>query len=219
MVHRTPFLVHGEGGSSCNQRCLSIIPAAITSRQLVGLNFVGRCPMMVCSHPPQQRTEPALKRLTAAFVNLLVIAAVCVLPGCGDSPPAAKPLPESKPVTGKVTLGGEPLADARIFFAPKGTTEGQGASGSTDSQGVYVLTTTDSSGRPASGCIPGEYKVTVSKIVRGDGTVVPPDSQEPPMMSGGMESIPLEYSDFTSTKLTANVGPEGGTIDLTLEKK
>src|SRR5262245_38254316 len=47
--------------------------------------------------------------------------------------------PKTEPVTGTVTLDGKPLAGAQVVFQPK--SGGQAASGTTDAQGKFTLTT------------------------------------------------------------------------------
>ena len=62
------------------------------------------------------------------------------------------------PVTGLVTLDGQPVPGAKVVFAPSGGT-GQAASGVTGSDGRYKLTTQD----PNDGALPGKYMVMISK--------------------------------------------------------
>jgi hypothetical protein len=149
---------------------------------------------------------------------IVLTAGIAGSVGCGATP-ATPDWPEPVPVKGTVTMGDKPVSDARIFFAPKGHTEGQGASGMTDAQGTYELFTMNPHGEKVPGAIPGEYKVTISKILKPDGTPVPPDSKEPPMMFGGTESMPIEYSDHVQTRLIATVVPSGPPIDFKLNKK
>ena len=70
------------------------------------------------------------------------------------------------PVTGRITHGGEPLADAHVTLnplseMPKGFT---GAGGRTDAQGNFEIMSGTQKGAPA-----GDYKLTVSKLVGPDG--------------------------------------------------
>ncbi len=73
-----------------------------------------------------------------------------VFTGCGSS--------ETKPVTGKITLDGVPLADAVVLFCPSkgGRTNSRGV---TDSNGAYTLDYTST----AKGAIPGSYVVQIMK--------------------------------------------------------
>lgn len=76
---------------------------------------------------------------------------VAALPGCGPSrPPTA-------PVEGVVTLGGQPLEGAAVTFTP--VEGGRPATGATDAQGRFRLSTFD----PGDGAILGEHVATVYK--------------------------------------------------------
>ena len=87
----------------------------------------------------------------------VAIACFCVLVfvGCSDGR-----LP-TEHVTGTVTLDGQPLADAQIFFNP--VEGGIPAHGWTNEQGVYLITAMQGGGTGA-GTVPGDYVVTVTKI-------------------------------------------------------
>lgn len=77
---------------------------------------------------------------------LLIVAAGC---GTDDGP-------ELTEVAGTITLGGEPLADARVIFTPSGG--GRPAYGLTNSDGEYELGySTTGMGTP-----PGEYIVKIT---------------------------------------------------------
>jgi len=139
-----------------------------------------------------------------------------VLVGCGQSGPQ-KVIPTSAvPVTGIVTLDGKPLASAKITFVPTDNSQGSGAAGATDSAGKYELRALFGN-KSVVGAPPGNYKVVVSLMVKPDGSPMPADSQEPPMMSGARESLPLKYSDFASTQLSASVASSGSTFNFDLK--
>ncbi len=61
------------------------------------------------------------------------------------------------PVKGKILLDGAPLPGASISFVPQGT--GRQATGTTDDQGMFTLSTID----PKDGAMPGTYKVILSQ--------------------------------------------------------
>lgn len=133
--------------------------------------------------------------------------------GCGTA--SGKVIPDrSVPVTGTITLEGRPLGNARVTFYPQDQSQGDGvASGTTDSAGKYELQSLFGS-KVVVGAAPGKYKVAISQMVRPNGTPLPPDSQEPPIMSGARESIAIEHSAFDRTELTANVSSTGGTFNF-----
>ena len=93
-----------------------------------------------------------IKYVTSALIL------ICVVGGCGGPKWIKTDL-----VEGKVTLNGEPVADATVGFTP--TTPGGGAPAyaRTDAAGTYKLQTPE--GKPEAGTIPGEYVVMVSKVV------------------------------------------------------
>jgi hypothetical protein len=78
-------------------------------------------------------------------LSLLAVAIV----GCVNS---AGPIP----VSGVVTLDEKPLSNASISFVPEGS--GKQATGTTDENGKFVLSTID----PRDGAFPGKYKVVIA---------------------------------------------------------
>jgi hypothetical protein len=145
------------------------------------------------------------------------MALTVIVAGCGDSPKVPE-WPEPVPASGKVTLNDKPLDQARVLLSPKGSTPGHGASGVTNASGEFTLSTLTPKGEIIPGAIPGEYKVTISRMVKSDGSVLSPESKEPPILSGGMESMPLFYSDINQTRLLANVTKTPTPILLQLKK-
>ncbi len=73
------------------------------------------------------------------------------LVGCG------KPGLGTVPVSGKITVDGSPMEGVMVVF--DSGQSGRAASGITDAQGMYTLTTEVS----GDGALPGSYKVAVSK--------------------------------------------------------
>ena len=148
------------------------------------------------------------------FVAMLALG-ICFI-GCSGETEAPKPK-SIVPVTGTVTLDGKPLDFARVTFVPLGgTDQGFGGSGSTDSVGKYELRSLIGT-EAVVGAPPGEYKVTVNRMVKPDGTVVSPDSQEPPMMSAAKPSVPVKYMTTSLTPLKMTVSSSGGTYNLDLK--
>src|SRR5262245_53793185 len=84
--------------------------------------------------------------------------------GCGGT--SAKPLPKTAPVSGKVTLDGQPLKGATVTFSPTGTTKGIECTGITDDAGAYKLKQI----RGEDGAPPGEYTVVISRFLKKDGS-------------------------------------------------
>lgn len=142
--------------------------------------------------------------------------------GCGGSAH-----PDMVPVSGTVSYQGQPLAGAQVVFhndkAPRA------ASGQTDAQGNFTLTTFE----PGDGAIVGEYRVSVAKI-QGAAELSSASAADPSaaysqgMMaaaSGDMSSLqkhelPTKFANPQTSGLTATVskdGPNKFPFELTAE--
>ena len=138
-----------------------------------------------------------MKYIVSSFILLSLI----ILAGCGKKDDG------NTFVTGTVTQGGQPLADARVVFIPESGT-GEGASGKTDESGKFVLTT--STGKDGSGTKPGEYKVTVSKTkMEWDGkayiTVTQNDAEVQVKDEKTVQLLPMQYANSVQTPFKATV--------------
>jgi hypothetical protein len=115
------------------------------------------------------------------------------------------------PVTGTVTLDGQPLAGATVGFLPQGDLKGGGGGGGTDAAGKYQVLSSGSQ----KGLLPGRYKVTISRRLMPDGK--PPTTDLMPGVPPGQETLPPQYSDLDKTTLSANVTAGSGPIDFALK--
>ena len=148
-------------------------------------------------------------RLTRSGICLL---ALVFLVGCGGK---KVKFPDTVPLSGKVTLDGEPLPDATVVFTPSNP-KAAGAIGTTNASGEYELQTMVGPERK-SGAVPGDYKVHIS-------TMLPPvvaKNEKPakPMMAVQLEKVPEKYRSFTLTVLKATVGKDGGKENFELKSK
>ncbi len=92
-------------------------------------------------------------RLCLIFIPVLLL----LLAGCfGDG------FPETYPVTGVVTQGGKPVEGASVVLVHN-SPEGRSASGVTDAEGKFTVTTYFSPAHQSVGALPGDYAITVSK--------------------------------------------------------
>jgi hypothetical protein len=145
---------------------------------------------------------PASTRLARTAAGLLGGVLLLAVAGCGSQAAYTA-------VRGKVTLGGKPLAGVKVWFHPEheGKEDLPYATGMTDNEGVYTLT----SNNGKDGAMVGKYRVVVDWPPRertDDRTRLPP--QGPP--------IPLPYTQATATPLSFEVkAGEPQTIDLPLQ--
>jgi hypothetical protein len=149
------------------------------------------------------------------------LLAIVSLAGCGGS--GVTPAPDVgplAPVSGIVTMDGEPVAGATVFFRPAVAKQFNGALGATDASGKYELKSDVGNGEFKPGAPLGKYQVTVSKFVKADGTSLPAGKllTDPKEMLGAHESIPVEYS-ATSELLTFEVTSAGGKFDIPMKSK
>ncbi len=107
------------------------------------------------------------------IISLSALASLVVLSvGCGGN---SGPTPV--PVTGQILFQGKPVDDAHVTFHGRTDAGGRSASGKTDDQGKFTLTTYKS----GDGAIPGEYTITVSKTAASAkplDTAVDPETGE-----------------------------------------
>ncbi len=123
-----------------------------------------------------------------AFLSLCVLVS-CTL-GCGEAGP------KTYPVTGKVTIGGEPADGLQITFEPADNTM-EIASGNVGADGTYTLYT-GVSGKP--GAMPGKYTVLLTdpsdESYMDEGPAPGLDeTTEDPTAGGAGGRVPQEYQD------------------------
>jgi hypothetical protein len=143
----------------------------------------------------------------SAFVMTLVLAS-----GCGET--RDPNLPNLVPVSGTVKLDGMPLAGASVNFY--GDAAGStGSAGKTNAKGVYKLHTLHN----GDGAPVGRYVVSISKLVKPDGSDLPANEEFDAMSSPHKELLLPKYSDMNQTNITATIPEGGGTIDFDLSSK
>ncbi|GAB5404392.1 MAG: hypothetical protein Aurels2KO_26230 [Aureliella sp.] len=90
-------------------------------------------------------------RISNLLVAALCLTSIPLLTGCGD------PGIGAIPVTGTITVDGTPMEGVMVVFNPEDGT--RAASGRTDAEGKYSLTTEIN----GDGALPGKYKISVTK--------------------------------------------------------
>jgi hypothetical protein len=148
-------------------------------------------------------------RLSPIATFAMLLAAL----GCGGGGPNYK----TAPVSGRVTLDGQPLANAEVYFFPtaEDTRKHEAnkaiphAHAQTDDQGNYKLKAVID-GRAVDGGIVGENRVTVSLNER---------NMEKQVLKSGLprELVPAEYNTNSTLKVT--IPPEGKTENFELKGK
>jgi len=155
--------------------------------------------------------------IRSKWLVLFCLVALVGLVGCpgGDSGTA--------PVSGTVTLDGQPVDGASVAFSPK-SGDGQAAAAMTNSEGRFEM---------ANGAAPGSYGVTVTKTAAAAPTVEDPRSRGGDLSAADAEAIskmaeggedastptdmlPAKYKSTDTSGLTAEV-PAGGTDSIKLE--
>ncbi|HBJ34195.1 MAG TPA: hypothetical protein DDZ51_05405 [Planctomycetaceae bacterium] len=92
---------------------------------------------------------------TVCLASALLLSAVL---GCGESTPTLVPL------TGTLTLDGQPLPFKSLMLVPADGTPGHGAGGYSDGQGNYQLRAIMPGAlKDFPGCPPGKYQVVVTE--------------------------------------------------------
>lgn len=145
-------------------------------------------------------------RLVDLRIALVVCAALC---GCNRTP--AVPKVQTLPVTGKVTLDGQPLAGANVVFMTSDPPATFFAT--TKDDGTYQLQAPED----RAALLKGSCQVTISRMVKPDGS--PMGEGEMPAMVGAVEQLPQRYSMLATSQLKADVPEGGGTFDFPLESK
>lgn len=118
--------------------------------------------------------------------------------GCGSS---ATPIAGSVPVSGTVTLNGQPLEQGMVRFAPESGSKSQPATGQIKN-GKFTMVTTASS----PGVVVGKYKVSIISNKPFAPPPLKPGTPPDPKAKFEPESlIPTKYNDIKTSGLEADV--------------
>jgi hypothetical protein len=139
----------------------------------------------------------------SAPVVLVLGIALAALSAAGCS---GRPKNFASKVTGKVTLGGQPLAGASVIFTP--TAEGSPSVGRTDENGDYTLLWGRRGRRGIEGAQIGEHIVRISTYMDAVPTAKPPRAEVP-------EKVPYKYRVDAPPTVTVKAG--ANVIDIPLE--
>jgi hypothetical protein len=112
-------------------------------------------------------------------------------------------MPVDVPVSGVVTLNGQPLAGATVTFDTDEPQVRAMLVGVTDAAGKFETKTATTQ----TTAYEGKYRVTISRMVKPDGSPLGPDEMPADFLA--VESLPARYSNPLETTLDATV-PAGG---------
>jgi hypothetical protein len=150
--------------------------------------------------------------LAADCQPALILLAGALISGCGGGPAKESVDFLLVPVTGYVTMDGQPFAGATLTFLYQGAAPAGyvGSGAVTDNAGKFTVLTGDQ-----PGTIVGDYKVTVSKFTNPDGSAPQVDEsagmdlQQLILQGAVKEFVPPQYSNPDKTMLFASVRDTG----------
>lgn len=169
------------------------------------------------------------KRLISGLTLSVVMSLMATI-GCGDSGMTLVPL------TGTLTLDGEPLPFKSVMLVPIEGTPGHGAGGYSDGQGNYTLRAiVPGAVKDYPGCPPGKYQVVVTEpqipISEADfanpAAQMAPETDEPAPAIAlmGMPkkqakgAIPAMYTSNRTSPLALQVTVDAPVMNLELASK
>ena len=149
---------------------------------------------------------------------LVAASMLALLSGCGDGLGVS-------PVTGTISLDGNPIAGATVTFQPLDGGTGMPAVGRTDDSGKYSVTDMRAEAI-GSGAAPGEYKVGVMWYEPGSTDTIAAEGSSDAAQGGankpvgGKSLLPMAYQNANTSGLTASVkaGTENN-FDFNLDSK
>lgn len=144
-----------------------------------------------------------------AFKWLSILPCLGLIAGCSKHDGL-----ERAPITGLLTVQGQPLPGASVVFTPAKGTPGAGAIGVSGPDGKFQVI---SSRQDDPGIPPGEYSVSVSRLADPDGTVLSPEATQAdhPL---ARETVPGPYSGAGSP-LKVSIPKEGGEVKVDVPAK
>jgi hypothetical protein len=124
-----------------------------------------------------------------------------VIAGCGGGPSF-----DFAPVSGTVTMDGEPLSGAQVMFVPQaesGQEAGPASMGTTDASGNFTLTSGDT-----DGAVVGNHQVMITTVSDEGGDAGEGESDNI-YAEQAKEKVPARYN--SQTTLTFDVPADGST--------
>jgi hypothetical protein len=140
------------------------------------------------------------------------VLAVLLLVGCRD-------MDGRVPVTGRVTVDGQPVEGLRLEFVPSPDGKGNGGFAVSQSDGAFAVTTHQF--RP--GIFPGDYTITASWKLE---PTIPEPGPDAPMDDvvawnrarvNAPEKLPARYQNLAATPIKAVVDGTQGPLSIEIE--
>lgn len=139
-----------------------------------------------------------MAEMQRSLLALLLGVLVCQA-GCGGGAPR---IPGLVPVSGNVTLNGQPLKEGAVTFV---ASDGQTIYSGLIANGRYTLAATTNS----PGALPGEYRVAV----KGPSPTM--DAEGKPVAAS--DAVPSKFEQTATSGLSATVPASGGEIHFDLK--
>jgi hypothetical protein len=139
------------------------------------------------------------------FLRLNLLILLAALLGCSGGHGTAS-------VAGTVLYKNQPVEGATVIFHPQGdSTTARPAQVKSTSGGQFTLTTYFGPADQPAGALPGDYKVTVSKIDEPQGAFDP--HKDPPPKN----HLPIKYMTPQQSPLAATIKAGSNHLELKLE--
>ena len=154
----------------------------------------------------RSREECAVETPSLGYLRL-GLGALAITAGCGESDPLGR-----RPVSGTVTLDGQPLADGTVSFQPTG--EGTTSSGAVIAAGKYAIARD-------RGLPQGKYRVVINAIKPGTGMTLPAGKMPGEEVgTPQVELIPAEWNTKSQHVVeVSSAGAANFTHEIVTKKK
>jgi hypothetical protein len=150
----------------------------------------------------------------AAIARLSIASLVGLAVGCGSGDQV-----KVYPVKGKITFEGAPMkGGGSIAFVPTGSQAGAAPGGEIKEDGTYELMTY----KPGDGSMTGDFKVAITQVTVKEPEASPDGSAPKPVDGPHVQpadQIPLIYSNYAETPLTAKVEAKENEINFDLKRQ